>query len=265
MGSEVLIEKVEGKIITLVLNRPGKRNSLSPTLLLQLQQAMTKWGKESSARVVILRGAGSEAFSAGYDITQIPTSLNIKDHDKESPQEILQQALASIEDYPYPVIAMINGYCMGAGFELAATCDLRIASLSARFAVPPAKLGVLYSYSGTLKFINLVGLTHTKEILFTGRVFGVQKAKEIGFINEIVPGERLEEVTYQWAQEIAENAPLSLKGAKRIIAKCLSYQNISQENRSEIEALIRRCFLSEDLKEGQKAFLEKRKPCFQGR
>ena len=261
MEENVLLSERQGQICTLIINRPDKRNSLTPALLMQLADKMEVLRNDSSVRVIILRGAGDQAFSSGYDISQIPT----KGTEAPPPVEILNRALETIAVFPYPVIGMLNDHTMGAGFELAATCDLRLASESALFAVPPARLGVLYSYSGTRRFINLLGVAATKEILFTGKPFDAKRAWEIGFLNRVAPLKELSDITYKMAQEIAENAPLSVKGAKRMISVLLSYQQLSAGHRMELDALIQQCFQSEDLKEGQQAFLERRKPKFQGK
>lgn len=261
MEEEILLVERAERICTLVINRPDKRNSLSPALLLRLAEEMELLRNDPSVRVVVLRGAGDQAFCSGYDISQIPTRGIVA----PSPVEVLNRALETIELFPYPVIGMLNGHTMGAGFELAATCDLRLASEAALFAVPPARLGALYSPSGTRRFINLLGVTAAKEILFTGKAFNVQRAWEMGFLNRVAPLKDLPALTYEIAQEISENAPLSVKGAKRIISVLLSYPQIGPEDRTEMDGLIHQCFQSEDLKEGQRAFLERRKPNFQGR
>lgn len=256
--SSLLVEKNEN-ISTFTINRPDKMNSLTPALLRQLEVEFKALQKDLRVRVVIIRGAGEKAFSSGYDISQIPTAEN-----NPSPVQILNQALKSLEEYPNPVIAMLNGHTMGAGFELAATCDLRLAADTALFAVPPAKLGVLYSPSGTQRFIQILGVSNTKEVLFTGRAFDALRAREMGFVSQVVPYQELSKVTYSLAQEIAENAPLSVQGAKKIIPLLLKNQKIRPEDLIEMEALIQKCLQSDDLKEGQRAFLGKRKPLFRG-
>jgi enoyl-CoA hydratase/carnithine racemase len=177
----------------------------------------------------------------------------------------LEMALESIQEFPYPVIAMINGMAFGAGCELAVTCDMRIAAESARMGMPPAKLGLIYMPSGILRFLNVVGLANAKEIFFTGRYFPASRAKEMGLVHYVVPDDQLLTFTEEIAYEIAGNAPLSLKGMKTIFKACLKYQKIEDEDMKTIELLVNQAFNSEDLKEGQKSFLEKRKPVFRGR
>jgi enoyl-CoA hydratase/carnithine racemase len=264
MENNCLLVEYQKNICTLTINRPDKRNALTPVLLRRLEAEMKSLQRNPQVRVVIIRGAGDKAFSSGYDISQIPTSENEREKEPLSPPRILTRALKSLEEYPYPIIGMLNGHTMGAGFELAATCDLRLTVDTALFAVPPAKLGALYSPSGTQRFIQILGVSYAKEILFTGSTFDALKAKEMGFVNQVFSSAELPKATYSLAQEIAENAPLSLQGAKKIISILLGSQKIGPADLEEMEALVEKCLQSEDLKEGQKAFLEKRKPNFSG-
>jgi len=261
----VLVEK-KGSIATLTLNRPEKGNALSPALLVELYQAMHSIKDDTQIRVVVITGSGEKAFSAGFDIGHIPA-------EKITPE--LEQALKTVDisglgygsaaDYPYPVIAMINGYAYGAGLELITGCDIRIAVDTAKFGMPPARLGVLYPPSGILHFINVVGVANTKELFLTARPVTAQRAREMGLVNYVVPREQLSSVTYEMAQKISDNAPLALSGSKTIISKLLNYQKLSAEDGEELAVLLSRVASSEDSKEGPRAFLEKRKPVFKGK
>ena len=131
--------------------------------------------------------------------------------------------MKAVIDFPYPVIAMINGLAYGAGCELAVTCDIRIAADHARFSVPPAKLGIVYRWRGILKFIDIVGLATAKEMFFTGRVYEASQAKEMGLVHYVLPRDQLTAFTYGMAQEISENAPLSLRALKTIFNRCQQY------------------------------------------
>jgi enoyl-CoA hydratase/carnithine racemase len=173
--------------------------------------------------------------------------------------------MASVLAYPYPVIAMIYGYAIGAGLELAVTCDLRLAADTARLGITPAKLGVVYHHPGILKFVNLVGVAQTKELFYTGRLVTAQRAQDIGLVDHVLPAQELAKATYDLAREIAENAPLSVSGTKATIAKLLSYQTLRPEDETELRKLQAQAYASDDLKEGQRAFMEKRKPKFTGR
>lgn len=263
MSEDVLLVDKDDMVCTLTLNRPAKRNSLSPTLLLKLADTFNELNEDNNIRCVVIRGAGDKAFSAGYDISEIPNTPEGREQmQKTNP---LQTGLKAVTDYRYPVIAMINGYAMGAGCELSVTCDLRIASDKSKLGMPPAKLGVLYSANGMKRFLNLVGAGYTKEIFYTGRPIPAQHALDMGLINQMVPESELESVTYDMAREIAGNAPLSVRNTKRGLELILKYQAMSPQDHDLYQALVDQCFSSDDMKEGQKAFLEKRKPRFIGR
>lgn len=258
---DLIVEREEG-FCTLTINRPEKRNTLTPGVFFKIRDVLNALSEDGHIRAVIITGAGDEAFCAGYDISALPTNI--------PPEEGLHlvtshvNCLESITSYKYPVIAMINGYTFGGGFEMAVLCDIRIASDSAVFGMPPAKLGVVYSSKGIRNFINVLGFANTKEIFFTGRRFGAQRAKEIGLVSHVVPQEDLRGFTYDMAREIAENAPLSLSGAKLTISKYMDLARLSEEHEKEITALRIKAFQSHDLKEGQRAFKEKRKANFIG-
>jgi len=260
----LLVERKE-MTCTITFNRPERRNAFSPLLLYQLSEKLNQLKEEDKVRCLILRGAGDKAFSSGYDIMAIPTGASPEVIEALKRKNPLQMALEAMGDFPYPIVAMINGHAFGAGCELAVTCDIRIAVDTARLGMPPAKLGLVYMPAGILRFINVAGMANTKEIFFTGRYFEAARAKEMGLVHYVLPMEQLVPFTEEMAQEIAGNAPLSLKGMKTIFNAFLKRQTFNPEDQTEIERLVAQAFSSEDLKEGQKAFLEKRKPVFRGR
>jgi enoyl-CoA hydratase len=260
----LLIEKRE-RAVWISFNRPERRNALSPLLLFQLAELLKKLKEEEDVRCVVLRGAGDKAFSSGYDIAAIPEGVSPEVLEELRKKNPLETALEAIHTFPYPVIAMINGVAFGAGCELAVVCDIRIAAESARLGMPPAKLGLVYMPAGLQRFVNVVGLAQAKEIFFTGRYYPVARAKEMGMVNYAVPDGRLTAFTEEMAQEIAANAPLSLKGMKTIFNALLRYQKIEPEDLNAAQMLVAQTLGSEDLKEGRKAFMEKRKPVFKGK
>jgi enoyl-CoA hydratase/carnithine racemase len=160
---------------------------------------------------------------------------------------------------------MLNGHAFGAGFDLAMTCDLRIAAENAQVGIPPAKLGIVYQHDGIQRLINIAGLANAKEVFFTGRSYSAPRAKEMGMVHYVLPQDQLASFTYEMAREISENAPLSLKGMKVIFNKIFLSQKLDPKDIEEIEALRLQAFNSEDIKEGQQAFKEKRKPVFKGK
>ncbi len=259
-AGEVLLIAREGKVCTLTINRPERKNSLNPEVLTRLGDTFHSLKDDPEIRVVIIRGVGEEAFSSGFDITRIPVG-GTEEEARVSP---LEYGMDSVADYPYPVIAMIYGFAIGAGLELAMTCDLRLAADTARLGITPAKLGVVYRYAGIQKFIAQVGPAQTKELFYTGRIIDAQRAREIGLVSQVFPAAELQAKTYQLAGEIADNAPLSLSGTKTIITRLLKCPTPSPEDAAEMEELMARSMQSDDLKEGRRAFMEKRKPKFVG-
>ncbi|MGD8519995.1 MAG: enoyl-CoA hydratase-related protein [Desulfobacterales bacterium] len=265
MNENLLLVEKKNNVCTLVLNRPGKQNSLSPELIDRLLQILEGLSIDRDVRTVVIRGAGDKAFCAGYDIKSLPTrgGDDVKEALKTvSPVESLFQFILN---FPFPVIAMINGVAFGAGCELTMCCDICIGADDIRMGMPPAKLGLVYPWTGLQRFIQTIGLKSTRELFFSGRFYEGVRLKEFGLVDYLVPREELEKVTYSLAEEIAGNAPLALKGTKRIINLLLQSNRMDHEIQVEAESIIQAAFNSQDLKEGQSAFLEKRKPKFKGK
>jgi len=263
--NNILFVEQKGYVATLTLNRPEKRNSLSPDLLVKLCQTLEELGQNDDVRTVVIRGSGERAFSSGYDIAAIPTNVPEDLQERLKEENPLDLAVAAIVNFPYPVIAMLNGYAFGAGCELAVSCDIRIAADDIKMGVPAAKLGLVYPMRGMLRYVQTVGFAATSELLLTGRSFDAKRALQMGLINYALPRTELETFTYELAQEMAANAPLSLKGTKRILGFLRQSFKMPADLATEAESIIARAFNSEDLKEGQEAFLEKRKAVFRGR
>jgi enoyl-CoA hydratase len=265
MEEQLLICEKKERVCTLVLNRPERRNALNILMLSQLIDTLDRIREEGEVRCVVIRGAGDKAFSSGYDISDIPTNPTPQQTAALKSQSPFHGALKAVLDFPFPVIAMINGHAFGAGFDLAMTCDLRIAAENTQMGLPPVKLGIIYQTEGILRMINTVGLAYAKEIFFTGRSYPAPKAKEMGLVHYVLPQDQLASFTYEMAREISENAPLALKGMKVIFNKIFLSQKLDPKDVEEIAALRLQAFNSEDIKEGQRAFKEKRKPVFKGR
>lgn len=263
-NNECLLIEKEGYVCTLILNRPEKRNSLSPELLVRLTDTLKVLSKDDNIRTIIIRGAGKKAFCAGYDIG----ALNF-DHSSDSEQMTdrsnpFETAMETIVHYPYPVIAMVNGYAFGGGCDLAASCDIRIGAADIKMGMVPAKLGVVYSLNGLRRFVNVVGFSNAKDLFFTGATFEAEKLKEIGLLNYLVPKAEIETFTMDLAQEISINAPLSLKGIKQNLNILADAIQIGETEIQEGGERVKKSFLSQDFKEGKAAFFEKRMPRFKG-
>ncbi len=261
---ELLTEK-RGRIGVLTFNRPERRNALSPRLLIDLHETLEAWAREDEIRSVVIRGSGEKAFSSGYDILAIPTDVTPETASRLREGNPLQLGLESVKNFPYPTIAMLNGHCFGGAVHLALCCDLRVGADDIAVGVPPARLGVVYPHEGIAQVAQVLGMARAREVFFTGRSYRGEALREIGLVDRLVPRSELEATTYGLAEEIASNAPLSLKGMKRILNLVEASAALSGEARREAEALFAAALQSEDAKEGQKAFIEKRRPSFIGR
>lgn len=265
MDDDVFFEqnKKNKYIWTIVISNPGKKNSLTPAILNKISVFLRKDNVRRTARAIIICGDGAEAFSAGYDITQIKKPGVTREN--EASATILLGTIQEIKDFPAPIISMINGFCIGAGLHLAVSTDIRIASEDSRMGITPAKIGLLYHPDGILDFINLIGTANTRELFYTGNLYNAGEAKAIGMVNKIVPSAELEEAAYSMAGQISSNAPLSVQGTKYAIKRYIDSFAMNADVRNEIIKLREKVFLSADIKEGKFAFEEKRKPVFHGR
>jgi enoyl-CoA hydratase/carnithine racemase len=259
--TDELIVEEKGAICTLRFNRPEKRNLLTPDMLLEIESTLKRLGDERKVRCVVITGTGSKAFSSGYDISAIGKDDMIRNHEGDNP---LPFAVKAIEEFPYPVIAMINGHVFGAGLEIAVTSDIRVIAEGSLLGMPPAKLGVVYSYRGVKKFMNLIGPGYTKELFLVGKAISAERAAQIGLVNFSVLAEELEKFTYALAEEVSENAPLSLKAIKEMASVWERKQSVNPEDEKLIRKMILDVQNSSDYIEGQKSFAEKRKPVFKG-
>jgi len=258
----LLMEK-DGPIGWLIFNRPDKRNAVGIETWQLMQEYAKDLAADDSIRVVILRGAGEQAFVAGADISQFKDRRRNMEDEAEY-RKIGARGRDALAALSKPLLAMIHGYCVGGGVSIAIGCDIRIASDDARFGIPAARLGLGYHYSGMEQLMALIGPSYTKEIFFTARTdWSAQDALRMGLVNQVVPKAELEAFTREYALTIARNAPLTLRSAKASVNELL--RPSEKRDLAMLERLIADCFNSQDYQEGVRAFSEKRRPQFQGR
>lgn len=262
---KLLLDEPSPGVARLTISNPAKRNALDHPILDALTATLGELADPSSeARCVIVTGANG-MFSAGYDIGEIP------DEEFEERAEALvahpfTEAIDALEAFPYPTLAVLPGHTIGGGLELALACDLRVAKGSIKLGMPPAKLGLVYSHTGLRRFIDAIGAARTRELFLLGRYVDAETALSWGLVNRVTPEEDLEAAALELAAELATNAPLSQRGNKRVIEALLAQRGrLDAEVEQELIELRRASFASQDMREGMKAFAEKRPPRWQGR
>lgn len=261
---KLLLDRPAGNVVRLTIANPAKRNALDHPILDAMSATLRSLAEADDARCLIVTGAGG-MFSAGYDIGEIP------DDEFEQRAERLvahpfTEAIDALEAFPNPTLAMLPGHTIGGGLELALACDLRVAKQGVKLGMPPAKLGLVYSHTGLRRFIDAIGAARTRELFLLGRHIDASTALEWGLVNRVVPEQQLDATGLEIATELAGNAPLSQRGNKRVIATLLAREGeLDPETAAELIELRRASFASEDLREGIRAFAEKRRPRWQGR
>ena len=258
--TERIIQKKEGATGWLIFNNPDRRNAVSIDMWEAIPNVLDDFGKDPAIRVVVLAGAGDKAFVSGADISQFEKQRSGAEAVQRY-EEFAEGAQASLIGFEKPLLAMIRGYCLGAGVNIANVCDLRIAADDARFGIPAAKMGLGYRASSMKNLVDTVGGPFAREIMITARQFTAAEALKMGLVHHVVPVAELESFTRKICDDIGANAPLTMRAAKRIIREVLN----KDYDAEACKALVKECFDSEDYKEGRKAFMEKRKPAFKGR
>jgi enoyl-CoA hydratase/carnithine racemase len=257
----LVVDEPAPGVVRLTISNPERRGALDHAIL----DSFTRTLPELDARCVIITGEDN-IFSAGYDIGEITKSDGFADEAEKLIAHPFTEAIEAVEAYRYPTVAALNGHTIGGGLELALSCDLRLAAAQITLGMPPAKLGLVYSHTGIRKFIDTIGAARTKELFLVGGRIDADEAHTWGLVNAIHQPDRLTEASLALAAEIAGNAPLAQLGNKRVIRAVLeSHASLDPVVERELIELRRACFISEDFREGVRAFGEKRPPEWKGR
>ncbi|PWU17239.1 MAG: enoyl-CoA hydratase [Candidatus Rokuibacteriota bacterium] len=261
MSDHILVEQ-DATIATVVFNRPTRRNAISLAMWSEIAMVTERLSKDDSVRAIVYRGAGTEAFASGADISEF------KEHRKDTPSALAygretDGAYSAIRLCPKPTVAMIFGFCMGGAMAIAMACDFRFAAEGSKFGIPAARLGIIYGLDPVHQLVDLVGPAYAKDILYSARALDADEAFRIGLIQRLLPAADLEAYTYEYLRTVADNAPLSVRGTKAQVQAI--FEGIDETHREKLRALSLETFESEDYREGTRAFLEKRPPRFRGR
>ncbi len=260
-ASGKMLASVRDGVGLITFNQPEKRNAMSVEMWDGLTSILEAWENDPEVRVVVLTGAGEKAFVSGADISQFEKSRSNADAQKEY-DKLTSAGRAKLTGYAKPVIARIQGFCLGGGLGIAMGADLRIAGESSTFGIPAAKLGIAYGWDMVRRLISLVGHAHARMILFTGERIPAREAERIGLVNQVVADAELDATVDRMARTMAANAPLSIKGMKFILGQAL--RDPADRDMDGVQQAVSTCFDSADYTEGRTAFMEKRKPQFQG-
>jgi enoyl-CoA hydratase len=257
-----MLSRKEGRVGIMTFNNPERHNAVS----LEMWQAATgilqDFARDDEVRVVVVMGAGGKAFVSGADISKFESERATREA-VERYNAIGQAFYTSLANFPKPTIAQIQGYCIGGGLNLAIGCDLRFCTEESRFALPAAKLGLGYGYTGLKRFVDTIGPAHTKDIFFSARQLGAEEALAMGVVSRVLPEAELAPFVQSYAQTIAENAPMTIAAIKQATIEALKPER--DRDLKLVSDMVARCFSSQDYIEGRKAFMEKRKPAFTGR
>ena len=261
MSDEILVERRD-HIATVTFNRPHVRNAFNLAMWTALPGIIEGLADDPAVRGIVFRGAGDEAFASGADISEFKEQR--KDRaTAEAYNKRTEAAYHALEGCPKPTVAMIYGFCMGGAVAIAMACDLRFTADTGKFAIPAARLGIVYGLHSVKRLVSLVGPAAAKDILFSARTLDAAEALRIGFVNRVLPAAELAGHTDEYLGKVAENAPLSVQAAKLVVESIVEDGGVAKQ--AEIARRQIAAFESEDYREGTAAFMEKRRPKFQGR
>jgi enoyl-CoA hydratase/carnithine racemase len=249
----------DGPVGRVILDNQSRRNAISANMWRDIPAAVAAFNADPQVRCIVLRGAGTQAFAAGADISEFEQRRSTEE-DVRAYESQIDAAHRALETSAKPVIALIHGFCIGGGLAVALSCDLRYADTAARFAVPAARLGLGYGVSGTNRLVATVGHAFAREIMFTARRYEAQEALAMGLVHRVLPAAELDAYVQEIALTLAVNAPLTIAASKSVINALITPQGDFSAARAAVET----CMGSADYVEGRRAFMEKRAPRFTG-
>ncbi|MBT6272813.1 MAG: enoyl-CoA hydratase [Chromatiales bacterium] len=262
LNTDKMLASVEDGVGWMTFNNPARRNATSLEMWQAIEIILEKFEADDSVHVVVMNGAGGKAFVSGADISEFAERRNNAEAAAQYTR-ISESARARLANFPKPLIAMIQGFCLGGGLAVALCADMRFATADSRFGIPAARLGIAYGFDGLRKLVALVGPAKASEIMFTAERLDAEEALRTGLVNRIVDATEIEEYVRRMAKNIGRNAPLSVNASKVTIKEIL--KDPADRDMARLTEIARLCFDSADYKEGREAFMEKREPVFNGR
>ena len=260
--TEKMLARRDGAIGHMIFNQPEKRNAVSLEMWQAAEKILQDFEADPDIRVLVLSGAGGKSFVAGADISEFEKqrgSADAQAHYNARTRAVYRL----VENFPKPTIAMIHGFCIGGGLNLACACDLRLCSDTASFGMPAARLALGYPFEAIKRLADIVGIANARHLMFSAQRIDAEHALRIGLAQQVVALDELEAVVDDYAGGIAGNAPLTVRAMKFISNQVLA--DPADRDLTKCDAMVAACFASDDYKEGRRAFMAKRKPVFQGR
>lgn len=260
-AEEKLLARRDGGVAEIIFNNPAKLNAVSLDMWERMVGLLDTFAADPDLRVLVISGAGGRAFVSGADISKF-------EKQRSGPEAVAlynktnQKAYETLYNFPKPVIAKIQGYCIGGGMNLAVCCDVRIATEGSKFGIPAARLGLGYGYPGVSRLSEIIGVSRAMEMFYTARQFTAAEAHGFGLINQVVAEGELDQTVDTMTRQISENAPLTIATIKAVAREI--GRPSAQRDHAKLDRMVQACFDSQDYAEGRKAFMEKRKPVFKG-
>lgn len=261
-GTDHLRGYKDGAVGWMIFNNPSRHNAVSLAMWAGISRVLAAFGADESVRAVIVTGAGGKAFVSGADLSEFG-ALRDTAEANEAYTAVSRTARRDQTQFKKPLIAMIDGYCIGGGLVVALGCDVRIASENSVFGIPAAKLGLGYALGGVVQLVDIVGPAVASDMLLSARNLSAEEALRVGLVSRLAPRDTLRSLVGDYAVTIAANAPMTVRTAKQSIAEAVKAR--ADRDVSKIEVAVKACFDSEDYREGRAAFAEKRPPRFKGK